>query len=68
MSIKDMAAIIGKAGVWYPDIRVDAPFGVAVRVVDVRRAYGRTDYQITPLQGSGVSWVTAHTVELERDK
>ncbi len=61
MSIKDMADKIGLHATWTPSNGVH----VDVRIQDVRRAYGRTDYLITPIAGTGETWVTAHTVQLE---
>ncbi len=31
---------------------------ITVKILDVRSAFGRTDYQVTPVAGSGVKWVS----------
>ncbi len=66
MNIKDMADKIGQHAIWTPAL--GSTLAIDVRIQDVRRAYGRTDYLITPIAGTGETWVTAHTVQLERDK
>jgi hypothetical protein len=33
---------------------------LAVRVLQLRSAYGREDAQITPISGSGTTWVAAY--------
>jgi hypothetical protein len=42
------------------DTEITIPLGgvmVDVRVLDVRSVFGRIDYQVTPVKGSGVVWV-----------
>jgi hypothetical protein len=63
MSIKEMAEAIGRLASWNP--AADAALSVDVRIQDVRRAYGRTDYLITPVAGTGETWVTATTVQMQ---
>ena len=62
MNIKEMSALIGRRGKWNATHGID----VDVEIVDVRQAYGRTDYQIRAIAGTGSAWVTAHTVQLEK--
>ncbi len=40
---------------------------VAVRIIDARRCYGRVDYQVQPLKGAGVVWVSAERVKFGRN-
>jgi len=52
MTTKDLVQYIGKEGyVNYYDLRIN------IKVLDVKMAYGRTRFQITPLSGSGEEWV-----------
>jgi hypothetical protein len=37
-----------------------APFTVEVEVIDERPSFGRTDYLISPVSGTGELWVQAH--------
>ena len=59
MTARDMAALIGRTGV----VRT-GPFQVRVTVLDVKQAYGEMHYQVRPLEGSGVAWVTGATFRL----
>ena len=36
---------------------------VAVKILDTRNAFGRTDALITPVKGSGEMWVQLSTLE-----
>lgn len=55
-----LAALIGRTGI----VRTGA-FTVRVTVLDVKQAYGETRYEVAPLEGSGVAWVTGATFKLE---
>jgi len=44
---------------WVKDMRVQ------VRVTDVRDNRGNLEVQITPVAGSGTTWVRAYNVELD---
>lgn len=37
---------------------------VQVKVIDIRQAYGRIDYRITPINGKGNIWVSSSTLSL----
>ncbi|MEN6367732.1 MAG: hypothetical protein ABFC88_13050 [Thermoguttaceae bacterium] len=54
MSIKELAALIGKEGL----LSVN-PIQVAVRVLDARVVYSRVDCLVTPLAGKGQQWVSS---------
>ena len=41
---------------------------VGVRIIDARRCYGRVDYQVQPLKGAGVVWVSAERVKFTERK
>jgi hypothetical protein len=54
----ESVAILGKAGT----IHLNG-LNIDIIVTDVKQAYGRTRYQVTPAQGSGSIWV--ETVKIE---
>jgi hypothetical protein len=58
-TIRELAAAIGKRALW----AAASGLVVEVIVVDVRRAYGRTDYQIRAKAGMGLAWVSSEAVE-----
>lgn len=55
-----MASIIGKTGVFH-----HASLAFAIEVHDVRLNFGRTDYFIKPVNGSGEQWVSSDRVTLD---
>lgn len=58
-NVKALATVIGSNG----QIFIDG-LGVDVRIIDVRQAYGRTDYRITPIRGIGGAWVDSKRVSV----
>jgi hypothetical protein len=59
----EMAALIGRQGT----LRVQREgFTVRVRILDVRVSYGRRDFLVEPVDGSGRAWVQAKRVRLSR--
>lgn len=63
MSVSQMAKMIGQAG----HIHGSGDMVFQVRITDVKTAYGRLRYQITPLVGTGTAWIDADTIVLDRD-
>jgi hypothetical protein len=59
MTAKELAAILGKVGKY-------SIHGVVFPVVimDARKVYGRLDYQVMPLNGSGLAWFAADRITL----
>jgi hypothetical protein len=58
----DLAAYLKRKGIW------SAPTGdmkVPVITVDARHIFGRTELKVSPIGGSGSTWVNAAGVELE---
>lgn len=41
---------------------------VGVRILDARRCYGRVDYQVQPLKGAGVVWVSSDRVKFRNER
>jgi hypothetical protein len=39
---------------------------VAVRILDMRTAFGRIDVKVTPVSGSGDTWVNINRVQLTK--
>lgn len=61
MTVSDMQALIGKTGrVWVEEGQLE----VRVKVKDVKKAYGRILYLITPVEGKGTKWVNSERVHL----
>jgi hypothetical protein len=65
-SIRKLAAAIGCQA----KLRTAEGLRVEVVIDDARKAYGRTDYRVSPLAGDGVCWVSSDRVEvnLHREK
>ena len=36
---------------------------IKVEVIDLKQSYGRTRYQVKPLEGKGTAWVEVITIE-----
>ena len=56
MTAKAMAAAIGKRMAWTPP---GTNVHIGVIVMDVREAWGRIDYLVTPEIGEGSQWVSS---------
>jgi len=63
MGIAEMAKVLGRAGRWEPTTP-EGGLSVDVRIVDVRQAYGKLQYRIVPLSGTGEVWVSAANVSV----
>ena len=60
--MKDKLASIGsKATIWRNGI------SIPVYIRDVRAAYGRIDYMVSPIGGSGSLWVSEANVEFNEE-
>jgi hypothetical protein len=57
MSTKELGQVIGERGYVASD-----GLEIAVTIVDVKRAYGNLRYQVEPVSGRGVVWVSADRV------
>ena len=58
--MKDFIGRIGrKAKIWKDGM------GIPVYIRDVRAAYGRIDYMVSPIGGSGSLWVSEPNVEFD---
>ena len=75
MTARAAMALVGRRGLYIDGSTWNgmAPtfaeqFRVAVTVEDVRTLWGRKQYQITPVDGSGRRWVMAEAVTLEDAK
>jgi hypothetical protein len=40
---------------------------IAVRIIDARSAWNRTDYLVTPIAGSGQVWVSSERVKIQSE-
>jgi hypothetical protein len=59
MSIKELSHPLGREGLLETN-----GLKVAVRIMDVKQAYGRVRYVVTPLHGHGTATVEDFRVEL----
>jgi hypothetical protein len=62
MSIASIAKSIGKNGTYQIRSASGESLHVNVRIIDVRSAFGRIDYRIEPIQGTGQVWVSADSI------
>ena len=60
MTAKEMAEIIGRRCM----VTVEADWSVDMDIQDVRRSYGKVQYQVSPVNGCGVKWVDASRVRV----
>ena len=61
MTAKEAAKLIGTTALY--DV---STMRVQVKIVDIRTAYGRTDYRIEPVAGVGGMWVSSN-LTFEKD-
>jgi hypothetical protein len=61
MNAKELLLLIGKKG----QLMIRPGCTTEVEVVDARQVFGRTDYQVKPVAGSGECWVEAMSVVLK---
>jgi hypothetical protein len=57
MTASEAVKHVGKLGHIVTEGRKESQLSVNVRVTDVRVAYGKIQYQITPLSGNGLVWI-----------
>ncbi len=57
MNAKELGANIGKQG-----LLSISGLQVLVNVTDARTVFGRTDFQVTPVNGVGSTWVESNRV------
>ncbi len=60
MTAKEASKIIGQHATY----RTGSLF-FRVEVTDIKVAYGRIRYQITPLRGTGESWVESNSIVID---
>lgn len=58
--MKDLIKLIGQTG----NLAIEG-LEVGVKILDVRESFGRTDVQITPLNGSNKKWVSLDRVTVK---
>lgn len=57
-----LSGYLGKVGtVWVGNMKVN------VKVVDVKQSYGCLRYQVSPVDGSGATWMDAGSVSLNKE-
>ena len=57
---RQLTEVLGGHG----NLRIDKLI-VRVRVDDIREVFGRTDYLVSPVAGSGQQWVAADRVKVD---
>lgn len=61
MNTKELSELIGKSALLTTELSLTVP----VTIADVRQAYGRTDFLIKPVNGSGERWVNSERVTIQ---
>lgn len=54
---------VGGMAYWTVETRSEDTVRVKVRVLEARSNFGRTDFRVEPLMGSGEAWVQESTLE-----
>jgi len=62
MTARETLELIGRTGILH-----QGELGVGAEVRDAREAYGRTDYLVVPIAGTGSTWVSAERVTLDEE-
>lgn len=57
MTASESLKFIGREGSIMTEGRKETQLLVNVRITDVRVAFGKVQYQITPLSGNGLVWI-----------
>lgn len=62
--------VVGKTGSFVVPVRSLAPvsFLVDVKIIGVRKKFGRLDYEITPVAGTGKAFVSSKSVTCIRPR
>jgi|KBSSwiS6_1023812.scaffolds.fasta_scaffold01291_5 hypothetical protein len=63
MNATEMVEVIGRTGDLFIEDLV-----VTVQILDVRKAFGRTDFLVTPVDGQKQQWVSETRVNRDRWK
>jgi len=61
--MKDLIGKIGKTVMFMTD---DMAFDV--EIVNLRKAYGRIDYEVKPIKGAGTKWISSERVKEYQDE
>lgn len=64
MTLADYHAYVNKTAILE---NVLPGLDVAVRILDVRTVFGRTDVRVTPVSGHGDTWVNVNRVMLKAE-
>ena len=65
MTGKEAMEVMNKEGHWLiPGRGMDPGFSIAVRIIDTRTVFGRTDYKLEPISGRGSKWVESSAVRI----
>lgn len=63
MNIPELSRAIGQTGL-LSDLRTDIKF--SIRILDARISYSRVDLLVTPVTGTGQTWVSAERVQIDK--
>lgn len=67
MTAREAKELLGKVGsLAVKGIGKAGTLQVDVRIVDVREQFGRVNYLVEPVSGSGTSWRAAHNVRVQK--
>ena len=65
MTVAELAKNLGRVGTYHPNGSQGLGFEVTVR--DVRQVFGRLDFEVEPVAGSGRSWVGESSVRFPNE-
>ncbi len=63
MTAREAATYINKEGI----LTTEGSLGIAVRILDARKVYGRIDVLVMPISGEGETWVSESRIQWEKD-
>lgn len=61
MTAKELQDYVGKTGDWI--VNAGAGVSVKVTVMDARQSYGRLDFSVKPVAGTGECWIDSEKVQ-----
>lgn len=64
MTVTEQSKFVGRTAAYEPATLPG--FIIAVKIVDMRSVFGRTDAKIAPLKGSGFAWVSMDSLRMDK--
>ena len=67
MTARQAKQLLGQTGVMGMDTGQEgSKLYIEIKIVDIREVFGRVDFLVTPIAGSGQVWKAQHNVRIER--